>query len=57
MSDRLLRSKAPKGGMGYKQPNDTRSFQGPKYDEPMGKSSNIWSKNTPEKKAKGFVRG
>lgn len=57
MADRLLRSRAPKGNMGLKQPNDVSMLQGPKYPEAQGKSSNMWSEGTPAKKTKSFVRG
>lgn len=57
MSDRLLRSREPKRMSGYKQPNSMTTLQGPSYNEPSGKSSNIWSANLPSKKSKSYVRG
>lgn len=57
MSDKLLRSRAPKSMSGLKQSNDMSTLQGPKYPEATGKSSNIWSANLPGKKGKSYVRG
>lgn len=57
MPDKFMRSKEPGSMKGVKQPNELSTIQGPMYDEPKEKSSNLWNMNALKKKSSGHVRG